>query len=76
MFIGRKEDGTIYGLWTVKQWKGQEELPADHPEVAGFTAEQEERLQAMQSSKASSLVAEILANPMALALLKAELVKV
>lgn len=33
MFIGRNPDGTIYGLWAVRQWEGQEELPDDHPEV-------------------------------------------
>ena len=36
MFIGRREDGTIYGLWTVKQWEGQEEKPEDAPEVLAF----------------------------------------
>lgn len=38
MFIGRKEDGTIYGLWSVQQWDGQEELPDDDAEVVAFTA--------------------------------------
>lgn len=36
MFVGRRKDGTIYGLWTVRQWEGQEELPNDHPEVVAF----------------------------------------
>lgn len=33
MFIGRNQDGTIYGKWTVRQWEGQEELPDDHPDL-------------------------------------------
>lgn len=41
MFIGRREDGTIYGTWTVKQADDadhprQEEVPDDHPEVVAF----------------------------------------
>lgn len=36
MFIGRKADNSIYGLWTVRQWKDQEELPDDDPQVTGF----------------------------------------
>lgn len=43
MFIGRKEDGTIYGIWTVKQWEGQEELPDDNSEVMAFIKYQTER---------------------------------
>jgi hypothetical protein len=38
MFMGRREDGSIYGLWAVRQWEGQEELPDDHAEVAAFRA--------------------------------------
>jgi hypothetical protein len=38
MFIGRRPDGTIYGLWTVRQWVGQEELPDNAPEVVAFLA--------------------------------------
>lgn len=38
MFIGRKPDNSIYGCWTVKQWDGQEELPADHPDLVAFLA--------------------------------------
>lgn len=38
MFIGRKDDGTIYGLWTCKQWEGQEELPDNDPAVVAFMA--------------------------------------
>ena len=40
MFIGRKDDGSIYGLWTVKQWEGQEEKPDDDPEVDAFVQAQ------------------------------------
>jgi len=36
MFIGRNPDTTIYGLWTVPQWKGQEELPDSDPQVLAF----------------------------------------
>lgn len=38
MFIGRNPDATIYGLWTVRQWQDQEELPASDPEVQAFLA--------------------------------------
>jgi hypothetical protein len=38
MFIGRRQDNSIYGLWTVRQWEGQEELPSDNPEVVAFLA--------------------------------------
>lgn len=38
MFIDRKADGTIYGLWTVRQWAGQEELPDNAPAVLAFQA--------------------------------------
>ena len=40
MFIVRREDGTIYGLWTVRQWEGQEEKPDDDPEVLAFVQAQ------------------------------------
>lgn len=36
MFVGRKPDLSIYGLWTVCQWPGQEELPETNPEVLAF----------------------------------------
>jgi hypothetical protein len=41
MFIGRREDGSIYGAWTCKQADDDEhsrieELPDDHPEVIAF----------------------------------------
>lgn len=36
MFIGRKADGSIYGVWTVRQWKDQEELPDNSAEVVAF----------------------------------------
>lgn len=36
MFVGRRDDGTIYGLWTVMQWNGQEELPDINTEVLAF----------------------------------------
>jgi len=41
MFVGRRPDGSIYGLWTVAQAHdsyhvGLEELPDDHPDVVEF----------------------------------------
>lgn len=36
MFIGRRGDGSIYGAWTVRQWKDQEELPDNDPAVVAF----------------------------------------
>lgn len=38
MFIGRKEDNSIYGAWTVRQWEGQEELADEDPELVAFLA--------------------------------------
>ena len=36
-FIGRRADNSIYGVWTVRQWAGQEELPDTHADVIAFT---------------------------------------
>jgi len=33
MFIGRNQDGSIYGMWTTKQWDGQEEMADDDPNL-------------------------------------------
>lgn len=38
MFVGRREDQTIYGAWTNRQWQGQEELPDDDSELLAFFA--------------------------------------
>lgn len=38
MFVGRRADNSLYGLWTVRQFEGQEELPDDAPEVVAFLA--------------------------------------
>ena len=38
MFIGRREDNSIYGLWAVRQFPGQEELTETDPGVAAFLA--------------------------------------
>jgi hypothetical protein len=38
MFVGRNPDGTIYGLWSVRQWAGQEELPLTDPAIVAFLA--------------------------------------
>ena len=35
-YVERDANKKITGLWTVCQWKGQEELPADNPEVIAF----------------------------------------
>lgn len=48
MYIGRNKDGSIYGLWTVKQWDGQEEKPDDDSEIVEFLKAQEARLEAMR----------------------------
>lgn len=48
MFIGRRQDGSIYGLWTVKQWDGQEELPDGAAEVVAFVDAQKMRMVAAQ----------------------------
>lgn len=37
-FIGRRGDNSIYGVWSVQQAPGQEELPDDHAEVVAFRA--------------------------------------
>lgn len=37
-FIGRRGDNSIYGIWTVRQFEGQEELPDDHADVLAFRA--------------------------------------
>lgn len=38
VFVGRRQDNSIYGVWANQQWEGQEELPDDHPEVVAFLA--------------------------------------
>jgi hypothetical protein len=43
MFIGKREDGTIYGCWTSRQpddadHPRQEEVPEDHPDLLAFLA--------------------------------------
>lgn len=38
MFIARREDGSVYGCWTVRQWVDQEEVADDHPDVLAFRA--------------------------------------
>lgn len=43
MFVSRRDDGAIYGMWTVRQHAGQEELPEDHPDVVAFRAAQAAR---------------------------------
>jgi hypothetical protein len=36
MFVGRNPDGTIFGIWTVRQFLGQEEIADSSPEVIAF----------------------------------------
>jgi len=49
VFVARNGHGQIYGIWTVRQFQGQEELSNNHPEVVAFlnpppkTAEQHEQ---------------------------------
>lgn len=43
MFIGRREDGSIYGCWANRQiddadHPNQEEVPYDHPDLLAFLA--------------------------------------
>ena len=38
MFVGRRQDNSIYGCWTVRQFEGQEELAEDHPDLLAFLA--------------------------------------
>lgn len=33
IFIARFPDGRVYGKWTVQQFKGQESLPEEHPDL-------------------------------------------
>lgn len=63
MFIGRREDRTIFGLWTVRQHEGQEELPDDHPDVVAFIAAQEAKRAASSGDPAEKLRAFLAANP-------------
>lgn len=37
-YIGRREDQSIYGLWSVRQWDGQEYLPEAHADVVAARA--------------------------------------
>jgi hypothetical protein len=32
-YVGRREDQSIYGLWSVRQWDGQEFLAENHADV-------------------------------------------
>lgn len=36
VFVGRRTNGEIYGVWTTRQWEGQEELLHDDPAVVAF----------------------------------------
>ena len=36
MFVARRPDNTIYGIWVNRQWEGQEELAEDHPDILAF----------------------------------------
>lgn len=37
-YVGRRQDQTIYGLWSQKQWDGQEWLAEDNAEVVAARA--------------------------------------
>lgn len=36
MYVSRRQDGTIYGAWTVRQHPGQEELADESAELVAF----------------------------------------
>jgi hypothetical protein len=36
MFVARRQDGSIFGAWTVQQFQGQEELQDGAPELIAF----------------------------------------
>lgn len=40
VFVGRREDGALYGVWTVRQWEGQEEMLHDDLEIVTFQNKQ------------------------------------
>lgn len=52
MFIGRLGDGTIYGLWAVRQVEGQEELASDSAEIVAFLGRTLTQLELEVSAKA------------------------
>jgi len=55
VFVGRRKDGSIYGMWTVRQWDGQEEILLDSPEaVAGPVKLSAEEKAAIRSGHASA----------------------
>lgn len=37
-YVGRREDQTIYGLWSGQQWPGQEFLAENHADVVAARA--------------------------------------
>lgn len=71
MFIGRNEDGSIYGLWTVRQWEGQEELPDADTDVVGFVGAQAARFTVPQPTIADVIAVLPQASKDALTALKA-----
>lgn len=63
-FVARRPDGSIYGMWSVKQWDGQEELPPEHTEVQAFTNRSHPNDQrAADVADARAKVDEALASP-------------
>lgn len=59
MFVSRRPDTTIYGMWTVRQFDGQEELPDNHPDVLAGPVKlgpqtQEEQRIALDSDEAAA----------------------
>lgn len=53
VFVGRREDGSIYGVWTSRQWDGQEEMLAANPEVVAFGEHRRKAEEPKPSSKIS-----------------------
>ena len=58
MYVARR-NGEIYGLWTVKQSPGQEELSDSHPDILAFRAKAED--DARKPSKMDTLEERIVA---------------
>lgn len=64
MFVGRRPDGSVYGMWTCRQPEDEhhpniEELPDDHADVVAFMTRPspqagkslEERVAALESAR-------------------------
>jgi len=66
MFVGRRDDSSIYGLWSVQQWDGQESLPDDDAEVLAFRSQVPAQLTAEQKLAAIGLTPDQLKQALGL----------